>query len=66
MEILCATLSLLLVTSGEATAEVTPRWEETNAAALRQNVAVAVCLPREEEIVCVGIGCRKTGGYGFR
>ena len=63
--ILCATLALLLVTSGEATAEVPPRWEETNAAALRQNVAVAVCLPREEEIVCVGIGCRKTGGYDF-
>jgi hypothetical protein len=30
---------------------------------LRQNVAVAVCLPREEEIVCIGLGCRKTGGY---
>ena len=63
--ILCATLALLLVTSGEATAEVPPRWEETNAVALRQNVEVAVCLPREKEIVCVGIGCRKTGGYDF-
>jgi len=42
-----------------------PQWEETNAAALRQNVAIAVCLPTENEIVCVGVGCRKTGGYDF-
>ena len=62
---LCATLALLLVTSGEATAEALPRWERANADALRQNVAIAVCLPREEEIVCVGVGCRKKGGYNF-
>jgi hypothetical protein len=39
-----------------------PRWERTNAAGSRQNVAIAVCLPREDEIVCVGVGCRKKGG----
>ena len=63
--ILCSTLALLLVTSGGATAAAPPRWERTNAAALRQNVAIAVCLPREDEIVCVGVGCRKKGGYNF-
>jgi len=62
---LCATLALLLVTSGEATAEALPRWERANVDALRQNVAIAVCLPREEEIVCVGVGCRKKAGYNF-
>ena len=61
--ILCATLALLLVTSGEVTAEPPPRWEETNPAAFHQNVAIAVCLPREEEIVCVGVVCRRKGGY---
>ena len=63
--ILCATLALLLVTSGEVTAEPPPRWEETNPAAFHQNVAIAVCLPREEEIVCVGVCCRRKGGYDF-
>jgi hypothetical protein len=59
-----AVAGTMSVASG-AIADVPPRWEETNAAALRQRVAVAVCLPREEEIVCIGIGCRKTGGYDF-
>ena len=63
--ILCSALALLLATFGGATAEAPPRWEETNAAALQQNVAIAVCLPREEQIVCVGFGCRKSGGYDF-
>ncbi len=48
-----------------AIAAAPPRWERTNAAGLGQNVAIAVCLPREEEIVCVGVGCRKKGGYNF-
>ena len=48
-----------------ALAEAPPRWEEINAAALRQNVAIAVCLPSENEIVCVGAGCRKKGAYDF-
>ena len=59
-----AAAGAMSVTCG-ATAEVPPRWGKTNAAALHQSVAVAVCLPRAEEIVCVGIGCRKTGGYDF-
>ena len=63
--ILCSTLAIFLAPSGGATAAAPPRWEETNAAALRQNVAIAVCLPRENEIVCVGVGCRKRGGYNF-
>ena len=63
--ILCSTLALLLAPFDRATATTSPRWEETNAAALEQNVAIAVCLPREEEIVCVGFGCRKSGGYDF-
>ena len=62
---ICATLGLLLAPSGEATAEALPRWERANAAALHQNVAIAVCLPSEEEIICAGIGCRKKGGYDF-
>jgi hypothetical protein len=48
-----------------ALAEAQPQWEETNPAALRQNVVVAVCLPSENEIVCVGVGCRKKGAYDF-
>ena len=48
-----------------ALAEAPPRWEPTNAIGVRQNVAIAVCLPRENEIVCVGVGCRKKGGYSF-
>jgi len=48
-----------------ALAEAPPRWERTNAVGLRQNVAIAVCLPRESEIVCVGVGCRKKGAYSF-
>src|SRR5271165_1383304 len=63
--ILCSTLAIFLAPSGGATAAAPPRWEETNAAALRQNVAIAVCPPRENEIVCVGVGCRKRGGYNF-
>ena len=63
--ILCSTLALLLIISAGATTAAQPRWERTNAAALRQNVAIAVCLPREDEIVCVGVGCRKTKGYDF-
>ena len=63
--ILCSTLALLLAPFDRATATTSPRWEETNAAALEQNVAIAVCLPREEEIVCVGFGCCKSGGYNF-
>jgi hypothetical protein len=51
--------------AGGAIAEAPPRWEETNAAALEQNVAIAVCLPRQGEIVCIGFGCRKSGGYDF-
>ena len=49
----------------EAIAADSPRWEGTNPVALRQNVAIAVCLPREDEIVCVGLGCRRKGGYNF-
>ena len=60
-----STLTLLLVTLAAVAAAAPPRWEGTNAAALRQNVAIAVCLPREDEIVCVGVGCRKTKGYDF-
>jgi len=63
--IICATLAGLLVATGEAIAESPPRWAETNPAAFRQNVAIAVCLPREEEIVCVGVGCRRKRGYAF-
>ncbi len=63
--ILCSTLALLLIISAEATAAVLPRWERANAAAVRQSVAIAVCLPREDEIVCLGVGCRKKGGYDF-
>ena len=63
--ILCCTLALLLIISAGATAAVLPRWERTNVAALRQSVAIAVCLPREDEIVCLGVGCRKKGGYDF-
>jgi hypothetical protein len=63
--VLCSALALLLPPFGGATAATSPRWEEANAAALRQNVAIAVCLPREEEVVCVGFGCRKKGGYDF-
>jgi hypothetical protein len=48
-----------------ALAETPPRWERTNAVGMRQNVAIDVCLPRENEIVCVGVGCRKRGGYNF-
>jgi len=48
-----------------AIAAAPTRWERTNAAALRQNVIIAVCLLQEEEIVCVGVGCRKMGGYDF-
>jgi hypothetical protein len=59
-----AAVGAMPVASG-AIAEASPRWEETNDTALRQNVAIAVCLPREEEIVCVGFGCRKSGGYDF-
>ena len=48
-----------------AIAEAPPRWERTNAIGLSLNVAIAVCLPRENEIVCAGVGCRKKGGYDF-
>jgi hypothetical protein len=51
--------------AGEAIAADSPRWEATNPVTLRQNVAIAVCLPREGEIVCVGLGCRWKGGYDF-
>jgi hypothetical protein len=63
--ILCSTLALLLAPLERATAATSPRWEEANNTALHHNVAIAVCLPREEEIVCVGFGCRKSGGYDF-
>jgi hypothetical protein len=63
--ILCSTLALLLAPLERSAAATSPRWEETNDTALQQNVAIAVCLPREEEIVCVGFGCRKSGGYDF-
>ncbi len=63
--ILCFVLPLLLVTSVETTAEALPRWERASAAALRLNVAIAVCLPSQEEIICVGVGCRKKRGYDF-
>lgn len=59
-----AVAGAISVASG-AISEAPPRWEETNAAALRQNVAIAVCLPTENEIVCVGVGCRKKGAYDF-
>jgi hypothetical protein len=41
------------------------QWEKTNSVASWHNVPIAVCLPREDEIVCVGVGCRKKGGYSF-
>ena len=59
-----AVAGAISVASG-AIAEAPARWEETNAAALRQKVAIAVCLPTENEIVCVGVGCRKKGAYDF-
>jgi hypothetical protein len=62
---ICAALALLLALSGAATAEAQPRWERANAAALHQNVPIAICLPSEEEIICAGIGCRQKGGYDF-
>lgn len=48
-----------------AIAGASPRWERVNAIGFRQNVAIAVCLPRENEIACVGVGCVKKGTYDF-
>jgi hypothetical protein len=63
--VLRSTLCLILLLLGaRAAASATPEWRTANEIGKKHNIVIAVCIP-DEEIVCVGFGCRDAYRFDF-